>query len=128
MLREKSIKVSPKHGVNPALVHCFICGADMGVALLGKLKGDKEAPRDISDPSMICPECQKQIEAGNHFIIEAKDGQSGQNPERTGRYVCLRKGALQGIDHPINYMEKTLFSKIFDKFLSDGQEDLQQKD
>lgn len=64
-----SIKLSPKHGVNPSVMHCFICGKETGVALLGKLKDDAEAPHDISNPNEICDDCKKQIEAGNKFLV-----------------------------------------------------------
>ncbi len=42
------IKVSPKHGVNPTIPICFWCGEEKGeIALLGKLPGDAEAPRNM---------------------------------------------------------------------------------
>lgn len=41
----KGIRVSEKHGVNPSITICPICGKETSIALLGKLKGDKEAPR-----------------------------------------------------------------------------------
>lgn len=40
-----SIRLSEKHGVNPMLASCFLCGEDTGeIALLGKMKGDAAAP------------------------------------------------------------------------------------
>lgn len=58
MVKRKSITLSPKYGVNPSVLHCFICGKETGVALLGKLKGDAEAPHNISDPNEICDDCR----------------------------------------------------------------------
>lgn len=46
-MAKDSIKLSPKHGVNPSILHCICCGKDYGIAMLGKLKGDKEAPKDL---------------------------------------------------------------------------------
>lgn len=43
----KGIRVSEKHGVNPSITICPICGKETGIALLGKLKGDKEAPMSL---------------------------------------------------------------------------------
>ena len=43
----RSITISKKHGVNPSILHCECCGKEYGLALLGKLKGDAEAPKDI---------------------------------------------------------------------------------
>ena len=42
-MTKNSITLSPKHGVNPSVLCCICCGKDYGVAMLGKLKGDKEA-------------------------------------------------------------------------------------
>lgn len=51
----KGIRVSEKHGVNPSITICPICGKETGIALLGKLKEDKEAPmRMLSDPYDDC--------------------------------------------------------------------------
>ena len=44
----KGIKVSPKHGLNPTIPICFWCGKERGeVALLGRLPGDAEAPKNV---------------------------------------------------------------------------------
>lgn len=43
----KDIRVSEKHGVNPSITICPICGKETGIVLLGKLKGDEEAPRKL---------------------------------------------------------------------------------
>lgn len=67
MAKEKSIRLSPKHGVNPALTHCPICGKAMGVALFGRLEGDKEAPHDVADPEP-CDECQEHMRLGVLFV------------------------------------------------------------
>ena len=33
--KSNKITLSPKHGVNPTILHCFICGKETGWALLG---------------------------------------------------------------------------------------------
>ena len=44
----KGIQVSPKHGLNPTIPVCFWCGKERGeVALLGRLPGDAEAPKNV---------------------------------------------------------------------------------
>lgn len=50
-MAKDSIKLSPKHGVNPSILHCICCGKDYGIAMLGKLKGDKEAPPCLTTSS-----------------------------------------------------------------------------
>ena len=110
------INLSPKYGVNPSVLHCFICGKETGLALLGKLKGDAEAPHDISNPNELCDDCKKALEKGK-FILEVEDNSEENNPKRTGRYVCIKKDALPDIKSPICYMVQTVFSKLFNEFI-----------
>lgn len=116
MARESNtIELSKKHGLNPSILHCFICGKETGIALMGRLKGDAEAPRDVSNPNEICDDCRKMIDAGNKFFMEVKDNTDEHNPERTGRYVCIKGSALPEVKSPINYMEHTVYDKLFGK-------------
>ena len=115
-----SIELSPKHGINPSLLKCFICGKDIGIALLGKLKNDAEAPKEMINGE-LCEECQKILDAGNKFILEVKDGSSHDNPCRTGRLIAVsgdyadRVKDLFELDK-INYMEQTGFEQLYGKF------------
>ena len=115
--RKDSIKLSPKHGVNPSILHCFICGKETGLSLLGKLKDDKEAPKDVTNPHELCDDCKKQINAGNKFILEVKDNTDEYNPERTGRLICIKGEALPSIKSPISYMVHSVFDKLFGEFI-----------
>lgn len=56
-----SIKISPKHGLNPTCLVCPICGKDTSLALLGRLKDDSKAPRQMRDREP-CEACQADIE------------------------------------------------------------------
>ncbi len=111
--KNDSILLSPKHGVNPSVLHCVCCGDSYGVALLGKLKEDKEAPRDIYDG--LCDKCQGVINQEGTLCIEVKDGEKGDNPCRTGRIVGISKDCKirWQIEDSIVYMEETLFTKLF---------------
>ena len=41
-----NIKLSEKYGMNPTIPVCFFCQEEKNeIALLGKLKGDAEAPK-----------------------------------------------------------------------------------
>ena len=109
-----SILLSPKHGVNPSVLHCVCCGKDYGVALLGKLKGDKEAPRDIYQG--LCDDCKGVIDKGGVMIIEVKNGESSsKNPYRTGRIVGVSKDFKERnyIENPMVYMEESSFNQVF---------------
>ena len=62
---EKSIRLSPKHGVNPTIPRCFFCGKEKNeIALMGKLKNDAEAPKNCILDYIPCEECQKKFTAG----------------------------------------------------------------
>lgn len=116
MSREKgSITLSPKYGVNSSIAHCECCGKEIGIAMLGRLKGDVEAPKDIA--MGLCDDCQKVIDAEGLMIIEVRDGETGKNPYRTGRLVGITKDAkermFKDINSPICYMERSMFNKIF---------------
>lgn len=112
--KEDSIIVSPKHGVNPSMCHCIVCGKVYGLALLGKLKDDVEAPKDIYEG--LCEDCKEVIDKGGVMIIEVKDGETGDNPYRTGRIVGVSKDFKKRnhIESSIMYMEESAFDKIFE--------------
>lgn len=121
MKNEDGILLSEKYGVNPSLLHCFVCGKDIGVVLLGKLKDDVEAPRDMIQPGQYCDDCKKQIEAGNKFIIEVKGEEETPNPERTGNYVCVKGSAFPDIKNPVCYAPQEVFQKVFGDFLKESE-------
>lgn len=110
--------LSKKHGLNPSITHCECCGKEIGIALFGKLKDDKEAPKDVF--MGLCDDCQKVVDSGGVMIIEVRDGEKSDNPYRTGRIVGLSKEFKENnnIEHPIVYMEHTIFSKLFDEHLN----------
>ena len=124
-----SIRLSEKHGANPSILVCPICGKEVGVALLGRIKGkeDVEAPRHMRD-NHPCPECTKVLEKGGHFIIETRDGESGDNPYRTGRLVAITTEGAERIFTmrpvpPVAYMEHSLFEHLFGDILKETKED-----
>lgn len=111
--KEDSITLSPKHGLNPSILHCFCCGKTYGVALLGKLKEDKEAPKDLYDG--LCKDCEGVIKQGGVMVIEVKDGETRNTPYRTGRIVGVSKDFKEQfkITTPMVYMEESAFANVF---------------
>jgi hypothetical protein len=68
-----SIRISEKHGVNPTIPVCFWCGKEKNeIALLGKLKGDIEAPMYCVLDYEPCEECQKKWNLGVALIGTSK--------------------------------------------------------
>ncbi len=64
-----TLKLSPKHGLNPTVSVCFWCGEDKNeIALLGHIGGafgeDIEAERRMVLDYEPCPRCKAQMESG----------------------------------------------------------------
>lgn len=123
MKTNKKIQLSPKHGLNPALVKCFICGEDTNeIALMGKIdKEDSEAPKYVNIGS-LCNKCKEHIDNGGAFIIEASD----KKGTRTGRYIKLQT-KLKGYEQAsIAYMLSEDFEKLV-KDIENGNNDTDRK-
>ena len=123
----KSITLSKKYGVNPSVEKCAVCGKDMSVVLFGtSYKGPDgktaEAPREVC-LGHLCDDCQKVVDQGGVFIIEVRDGESGNNPYRTGRLVAIKREAAERMFkevHPIAYMEQSNFEPLFGEYCKNG--------
>ena len=117
------IRFSKQFGVNPSIDTCFICGKETNVVLFGTAYKDKngktaEAPKNVCTGD-ICDNCKQIIEDGGIFFIAVKDGESGNNPWRTGQIVALKEKAVQRMfpDFPynkINYIEESAYKQIFE--------------
>lgn len=81
-----SIKLSQKHGVNPTIPVCFFCGEQKNeIALLGKLKGDVEAPKNCVLDYEPCDKCKEHMNMGV-TLIEVSDVQPmDKRPPLTAR-------------------------------------------
>lgn len=102
-----SIKLSPKHGVNPTIPVCFFCGKEKNeIALLGQIgdrrKGeDFEAPKNVVLDYEPCEECKKKFAEGV-LLIEVTNSPEvigmpiAKDAYPTGRYVVVRPEALIG--------------------------------
>lgn len=114
-MEEDSIRISEKHGVNPSILQCEICGKEFGIALHGKLKGDIEAPKVMTYHGCWCDECKKIIEEQDGmYIIEIRNGEEKkENPFRTGRIVAVKKSTFKDVEAPVVYMVEEEFNKMF---------------
>ena len=97
-----SILLSPKHGANPCIPICFFCREEKNeVALLGKLPGDIEAPKNVLLDYVPCDKCKEQfklgvtlIEVTNKPMIENQpEIQQGLYP--TGRFATIKEEAAK---------------------------------
>lgn len=102
-MMSNSIKLSPKHGVNPCIPICFFCGNDRNeIVLFGKIgREDKEAPMKAVVDYEPCDECKKKFAEGV-LLIEVTDSPQyigmpiAPDAYPTGRYVVVRPEALNG--------------------------------
>lgn len=113
------VTLSKKYGVNPSVETCTICGKEMGVVLFGTSYKENgkiaEAPDKVCLGS-ICDDCKKVIKDGGIFFIEVRDGESGNNPYRTGRIIAVKESAIKNIlkgYSKVNYVEHSVWEKLF---------------
>ena len=117
------VRISKEHGINPSVDTCFICGKETSLVLFGASYKDEngktaKAPMRTCT-GQLCDDCQKVIDDGGIFFIAVKDGESGNNPWRTGQIAALKEEAVQRMfpDFPynkINYIEESAYKQIFE--------------
>lgn len=101
-----SLRVSQKHGVNPSVDHCFWCGADIGVALLGQLPNDAQAPRDICTSYDPCLDCQSKMALG---VTVVEVDPATKHP--TGKWCVITEEAARRLFENTPLVEKILSVK-----------------
>lgn len=118
------VRISKKYGINPSVDTCFICGKETSVVLFGTSYKDEngktaEAPKTVCT-GQLCDNCKQIIDKGGIFFIAVKDGESGNNPHRTGQFAAVKEEAVQRMfpDFPynkINYIEESAYKQIFER-------------
>lgn len=104
----KDITLSKKHGLNPSVMVCPICGKKGDIAILGHIKGDKEAPIYIQGD--ICDECKAKVADNKCFVISVDEDQ------RLKHYTIVSKDIFtQKIEGCAVLMKEADFNAIFDK-------------
>ena len=127
----KSIKLSPKHGVNPTIPVCFFCGEEKNeIALLGKIgdgrkKEDFEAPRHMVLDYEPCDKCKEQWSQGVALIEVVTESPDGRPPIQqdlypTGRMCVVRPEAWSRITNTeCEAGQRALLDKeVFDQLFS----------
>lgn len=104
----KDITLNKKHGLNPSMTVCPICGKKESIAILGHIKGDKEAPRYIQGD--ICDECKAKVADNKCFVISVGEDR------RLKRYVIVSKDVFtQKVEDCAVLMKEADFNAVFDK-------------
>jgi hypothetical protein len=85
---EDSIRLHPKHGLNPTIPICFFCGRPRNeVVLLGAAYKD-EALMEMCIDKTPCDECKALMKEGV-MLISVKNNSDHENPYRTGAIVVV---------------------------------------
>lgn len=126
----ESIKLSPKHGVNPTIPVCFWCGKEKNeVALMGYMKGkdgtDIAAPMHMVIDYEPCETCRKNMEQGFTLIEATSKPNATSNVEiqhgvyPTGRYAVLKREAAERVFNNLNGRDKAFATPdIFEKMIA----------
>lgn len=105
---EKGITLSKEHGLNPSVMVCPICSKEGDIAILGHIKGDKEAPRYIQGD--ICDKCKARVADNKCFVISVGEDQ------RLKRYTIVSKDIFtQKVEDCAVLMKEADFNAVFDK-------------
>ena len=128
-MAKDSIKLSPKHGLNPTIPVCFWCGEDKNeIALIGQVnKNDDEMPMHTCLDFEPCETCKSKMALGI-TVIEATQTpniasdipmQSGAYP--TGRWSVVTRNFIKRLtnNNPkftktnMLFMDKESYETIF---------------
>lgn len=102
----KGIRVSEKYGVNPSITICPICDKETGIVLLGKLKGDEEAPRKIIED--LCDDCISKLGNDKIYILAINDQGYGT------KGIIIKRSALNiPVKGYMTLMKENEFDKVF---------------
>lgn len=106
--KKNEILLSEKHGVNPSIDCCFYCGKEVGIALLGKLPDDAEAPRTVCTSIEPCDECKEKYK--DYCLVVERD----YDAPPTGRWVPIPKTQIveEMRNNPIMFMTVESFNQI----------------
>ena len=107
----KTIRLSKLHGLNPSVQQCYVCMKDVAVVFFGSLKGGAKAPRTVCLDRTPCPDCRAWMSQGV-ILISVRDGESGDNPYRTGGWCVLKDEAIRKAFTPPEFAESVLKDRM----------------
>lgn len=105
MGKRSGITLSRKHGVNPSMMECPVCGKSTGIALFGRLKGDVEAPRVIK--ADLCEECTK-----NYIVAIVVENEEERKDTGIRAFLDRESVSAEFRNHNVVLMSKSDFDTI----------------
>lgn len=83
-MAKNNIRFSKKHGLNPSMSACFLCGETKNeIVLFGALKDDAEAPRHCIIDYEPCDKCKEKYKHDIIFIEASHSEQKNGLPPTT---------------------------------------------
>jgi hypothetical protein len=109
MATDKGLTLSPSHGLNPTMGVCYFCGKPDGtIGLLGKLPGDREAPREAILSTEPCAGCRGLMDQGIMFIAAIPTDDPTEEPHRTGPVCVIKTDAVKRLGINPQLLERIL--------------------
>lgn len=104
------LRLSPRHGVNPMVTLCPLCRKPSGIALMGYIRDDAEAPFEglvggITDPP--CADCAGLMKYGV-ILVSVRDGAKPPNPQLTGGFAVVTEAYVRRVFRPAEFVIHTL--------------------
>lgn len=102
-----------------AMIKCYFCGKDKGLVMNTRLtQKHAEKIKKMHGHTIDyepCDECKKLMKEGIMFI-SVKDGESGNNPYRTGKMCVIKDEAVKKFTSPemFEQVKKTRMAFIAD--------------
>ena len=92
---------------------CLVCGTvfDTGALLLDRRLLNTFDSKTITGNS-LCSECQSKVDEGFTILIVVRDGESGDNPYRTGEMLYWKSADPNKPDTPIMYIEESAANEL----------------
>lgn len=101
------------------MINCFFCGEPKGLVMNTRLtEKDAKNIREINGHAIDyepCDKCKELMKQGI-MLVSVRDGETGNNPYRTGKMVVLKEEAVKEFSSPEMYEQimKTRFAFIED--------------
>jgi hypothetical protein len=110
----KSIKLHPKHGLNPTISTCYFCGKEKNELVLLGNSYKEQAPKNLVINKEPCNTCKDYMNKGT-LLISVKDNTDHDNPYRTGKLCVITKDAAKrilNIDSNVAFIEDSVWERI----------------
>lgn len=94
---------------------CFFCNKSKGIMLDRRLR--ETLPREACYDKEPCDDCKNYMSQGI-ILISVKDGESGDNPYRTGGWVVIKEQAAlkvfdkEVLEKRVCFVEDTAWEKL----------------